>query len=91
MYIVHIREQTKGAKCLEVSGKSKVACKGAKFLLFTQMHRYSVILFERVKVKVAMALMHLCFGGDSPRSYVKNKVLLFFFGHNSIITVYIPL
>ncbi len=27
---------------------------------------------------MAMALIHLCFGGDSPLGYVKNKVLLFF-------------
>ncbi len=28
---------------------------------------------------VAMALIHLCFGGDSPLGYVKNNVLLMFF------------
>ncbi len=27
---------------------------------------------------IAMALIHLCFGGDSPLGYVKNEVLLFF-------------
>ncbi len=27
---------------------------------------------------IAMALIHLCFGGDSPLGYVTNKVLLFF-------------
>ncbi len=27
---------------------------------------------------IAIALIHLCFGGDSPLSFVKNKVLLFF-------------
>ncbi len=44
-----------------------------------------VILFERVKVMTAIALIHLCFGGDSPLNYVKNKVLLNFWGHNCII------
>ena len=29
----------------------------------------NVILFERVKVMIAIALIHLCFGGDSPLSY----------------------
>ncbi len=38
----------------------------------------SVIVFERVKVMIAMALIHLCFGCDTPLGYVKNKVLLFF-------------
>ncbi len=28
---------------------------------------------------IAMALMHLCFGGDSPLDYVKNNGLLIFF------------
>ncbi len=37
----------------------------------------SVIVFERVKVMIAMAPIHLCFGGDSPLGYVKNNVLLF--------------
>ncbi len=32
-----------------------------------------------------MALIHLCFGGDSPLGYVKNKVLLIFYRHNCII------
>ena len=27
---------------------------------------------------IAMALIHLCFGVDSPLGYVQNKVLLFF-------------
>ncbi len=35
----------------------------------------SVILFERAKV-IAFALVHLCFGGESPLNYVKNKVWL---------------
>ncbi len=34
---------------------------------------------------IAMALIHLCFGGDSPLGYVKNKALLIFFCHNCII------
>ncbi len=34
---------------------------------------------------LAMALIHLSFGGDSPLGYVKNKVLLFFFCHHCII------
>ncbi len=38
----------------------------------------SVILLETVKVMIVIALTHLCLGGDSPPSYVKNKVLLFF-------------
>ncbi len=42
-------------------------------------------VFERVKVMIAMALKHLCFEGDSPLGYVKNKVLLFFVCHNCII------
>ena len=28
---------------------------------------------------IAMALLHLCFGGDSPLVYANNKVLLIFF------------
>ncbi len=28
---------------------------------------------------MAMTLIHLCFGGDSPLGYVKNKVLLILF------------
>ena len=36
-------------------------------------------MFERVKVMIAMALIHLCFGGDSHLGYVKNDVLLIFF------------
>ncbi len=38
------------------------------------------ILFERVKVMIAIAMTHLCFEGDSPLSYnyAKNKVLLIF-------------
>ncbi len=35
-------------------------------------------VFERIKVMIAMALIHLCLGGDSPLGYVKSKVLLFF-------------
>ncbi len=38
-------------------------------------------VFERIKVMIAMALIHLCFGGDSPLGYV----LLLFFCHNRII------
>ena len=34
---------------------------------------------------IAMALIHLWFGGDSHLGYVKNKVLVFFFWHNCII------
>ncbi len=34
---------------------------------------------------MAMALIHLYFGGDSPLGYVKNKVLLIFFCHNCMI------
>ncbi len=48
----------------------------------------SVIPFERVKVMIAVALIHLCFWGDSPlkkKYYVKNKVFLFFFCHNCLI------
>ncbi len=40
------------------------------------MHRDSVILFERVTVMAAMALIHLFFDGDSTLSYVKNKLQL---------------
>ncbi len=39
-------------------------------------------VFERIKVMIAMPLIHLCFGGDSPLGYVKNKVFLIFFCHN---------
>ncbi len=39
----------------------------------------SVMVFERIKVMIAMDLIHLCFGGDSTLGYVKNKVLLIFF------------
>ncbi len=35
-------------------------------------------MFERIKVMIAMALIHVCFGGDSPLGYVKITVLLFF-------------
>ncbi len=41
----------------------------------------SVIVFEhveRVKVMMAMALIHLCFGGDSPLGYVKIHFANFF-------------
>ena len=34
---------------------------------------------------IATALIHLSFGGDSPLSKVKNKVLLILFGHNCLI------
>ncbi len=34
---------------------------------------------------IAMALIHLSFGGDSPLGYVKNNVLLIFFCHNCVI------
>ncbi len=34
---------------------------------------------------IAMALIHLYFGGGSPLGYVKNKVLLIFVCHNCII------
>ncbi len=34
---------------------------------------------------IAMALMHLCFGGDSPLGYVNYTVLLFFVCHKCII------
>ncbi len=42
-------------------------------------------VFERVKVMIAMALVDLCFLGDSPLGSVKNKVLLIFFCYNCII------
>ncbi len=32
-----------------------------------------------------MALIHLCFGSDSPLGYIKNKTLSFLFCHNCII------
>ena len=39
----------------------------------------SVIVFERERVKVMIAMTHLCFGGDSPLGYVKKyKVFLLF-------------
>ncbi len=52
---------------------------GSKVSVLYDMHKYSVILLERVYVKVmiAIALIHLCLGVDSPLSYVKNKILLF--------------
>ena len=34
---------------------------------------------------IAMALIHLCLGGDSPLGDVKNKVLQIFVCHNCII------
>ncbi len=52
---------------------------GSKVSAGYHVHKYSVILFERVKVMLAIARKHLCFGGDSLLSYVNNKVLLFFF------------
>ncbi len=70
MYIVNIREQSKGATFLE-RARFDV---GSKFSVVYQMHRYSVILFEIVKVMVATALLHLCFGGDSTLNYAKSKV-----------------
>ena len=46
-------------------------------------------VLERIKVLIAMALIHLWFfwgeGGDSPLGYVKNTVLLFFSRQNCII------
>ncbi len=72
----------KGAKFLESCRKEQSFCKGAKFLLFNMhVHKYSV-MFERVKVMISIALIHLYFEGDSPLSYVKSKVLLIFFYHN---------
>ncbi len=43
------------------------------------MHNYTFILFEIVKVMIAIALIHLRFGDDSPLSFLNNKILLFFF------------
>ncbi len=37
----------------------------------------SVILFERVKAMIPIALMHLSFGGYAPLSYVKYKACHF--------------
>ncbi len=42
-------------------------------------------VFERLKVMIAMALIQLCFGGDSPLGYVKKKVLLIVLCQNCII------
>ncbi len=44
----------------------------------TDLTRNSIILFERAKVMIAIALIHLCFTGDSPLIYVQNKVWLKF-------------
>ncbi len=38
----------------------------------------SVIVFERIKVMIAIALIQCVLGGDSPLGYVKIKVLPFF-------------
>ncbi len=41
-------------------------------------------MFERIKVIIAMALIHLClcFRGDSPLAYVKNKSFANLFSAN---------
>ena len=49
----------------------------------TDLTVHSVSLFERVKLMMAVALMHLWFGYDIPL-WVKNTVLLMFF-HNCLI------
>ena len=41
----------------------------------TDLTIQSVILFERAKVMTAIAVIHLCFGGESPLSYAENKSL----------------
>ncbi len=43
-------------------------------------------MFESVKVMIAMAVIHLCFEGDSPLGYVKNKVLLMFFSATTALS-----
>ncbi len=45
---------------------------------------YTVINFERVKVMIAIAVIHLCFG-VFPSELYKNTLLLILFGHNSLI------
>ncbi len=65
---VNIREQrVKGAKFLE---RAKFHVRGQSSVGY-YVHKSNVILqlFERVKIMIA--LIHLCFGGDSPLSYVK--------------------
>ncbi len=57
--------------------------KGAKFALFNDLtintRIYIVILFEKVKVMIANTRTQLCFGGDSPQSYVKQSFCYVFF------------
>ena len=49
MYIVNIREQSKGAKFVESFWKEQLSFMyGSKDSVVYLMHRYSVILFERV-------------------------------------------
>ena len=40
---------------------------------------YGIILFERVKVMIAIALIYLCLVGEFPSELYKIQVLLFFF------------
>ncbi len=42
-------------------------------------------VFERIKIMIAIALIHLCVGGDSPLSNVKKYSFAIFFCHNCII------
>ena len=86
VYHVDIREQCKRVKFLE-RAKFHVRDKVSLVYMY-HVHKYSVILFERVIVTIAIVPIHLCFWGDSPRIYVKNKVLLFFFfggGHKCLV------
>ncbi len=72
MYHVTIKEQSKGASCWKVSGKFHVSfMEWIKVSVVDRVHKYSVTLFERVKVIIAIVLIHLCFGSDSTLSRVK--------------------
>ena len=42
-------------------------------------------MFDRITVKITMAVIHLCFGGDPPLDYVKKYSFVIFFFHNCII------
>ena len=50
-----------------------------------------LIVFQRIKLMIAIALIHLCFEGWFPLGYVKNIVLLSFFCHNCISKMLIQL
>ena len=49
--------------------RANVSCRGAKFQsVVYHVHKYNVILFERVTVMIALSVINVSFEGDSPLS-----------------------